>query len=168
MNRVLTPSNLGTGFTPDPVTGKFDVVAPTAPKVAGDVLQVVALSDADLPAVTGNGTTSAQFSVNFTPKSANSRLIIQVDGRYIVQGSGGDVFAATVLYRGVERARRETSFASGFGFDPRPVTLLPIQAVCANTANSVAQMIVRIARVSGDDNVTISGSRSLVITEVQA
>lgn len=135
--------------------------------IAGDIIQMVALNKADLP-VTGYGTATCQFTYNFTPKSANSRLVITADADIEVSGSSSyDGWAASVLYRGVLACYKQNVWYAPAGQNARGAPLMPIQAVVdLNNAVTVGQIIVRLARESGDDVGYIKG-HNLTIMEIQ-
>lgn len=126
----------------------------------GEILQVVALNNADLP-VTGSGTATCQFTYSFTPKSANSKLIITADADIVVSGFGTGKWASSVLYRGTSIAAKSNTWSAARGSP-----LMPIQAVVdSNTSIAAAQIIVMLARVTGDDTGSI-GSRNLTVVEI--
>ena len=136
--------------------------------IAGDIIQMVALNNADLP-VTGSATATCQFTYNFTPKSANSRLVITADANIEVPGttSSNDRWAASVLYRGVRAGYKQNAWYTFAGQNTRGAPLMPIQAVVdLNNSVTVGQIIVRLARESGDDLGYIKG-RNLTIMEIQ-
>lgn len=126
----------------------------------GEILQVVALNNADLP-VTGSGTATCQFTYSFTPKSANSKLIITADADIGISGFGTDKWASSVLYRGTSIAAKSNTWSDASGSP-----LMPIQAVVdSNTSIVAAQIIVMLARVTGNDTGSI-GSRNLTVVEI--
>lgn len=134
--------------------------------IAGGIIQMVALNNADLP-VTGSGTATCQFTYNFTPKSANSRLVIQADANIAVAGLRNDGWAVSVLYRGVLAGYKQNAWDTSAGQAARGAPLMPIQAVVdLNNAVTVGQIIVRLARQSGDGLGYIR-DRNLTIMEIQ-
>ena len=134
--------------------------------IAGDIIQMVALNNADLP-VTGYATETCQFTYNFTPKSANSRLVITADANIAVSGIRNDGWAASVLYRGVLAGYKQNAWDTSGGQAARGAPLMPIQAVVdLNNALTVGQIIVRLALESGDGLGYIKG-RNLTIMEIQ-
>ena len=131
----------------------------------GEILQVVALNNADLP-VTGSGTVMCQFTYSFTPKSANSKLIITADADIAVAGYGAGKWTSSVLYRGTSIAAKSNTWDSAAGVDARGAPLMPIQAVVDSNISTLAgQIIVRLALVTGGDTGSI-GSRNLTVVEI--
>lgn len=135
---------------------------------SGDVIQTRVYSGT--AAINWNNVAFITRSVNLptiTPKSTTSKIVIELDADFFINGSNIDQWrveifeGATLLYDKRQRMGIAT------GETGRNSVLLPLMLVVSNNTLSTRTFNFRVNRVSGDDTIQFYDYRSLKITEVQ-
>lgn len=142
--------------------------------VAGQVIQMVNFNgdNANPSQYTFDTATYATWvSVSFTPKSTNSRIIIQADAEYRISGSLSDTFWVRVTDAGNQRFEKTQEFANASGGGTRSGVLLPLMCSYDNTTTTARNITVDFKRGTADDDITLTAGAdtnwSLTITEIQ-
>ena len=141
--------------------------------VAGQVIQVLHFGpDNSTPSQYAFNTTTytTWVSVSFTPKSTSSKIIINADGYYEINGGGVDNFYVRVTDNGNQQFEKRQTWGSGVGTGTRSTVLLPLHCGYSNTTTTTRTIAIQFREGSGDDTLTMSlGSDqnwSLTITEI--
>jgi len=102
--------------------------------------------------------TIARYS--YTPKSNNSKIIVEYSGYYIIGGnSTGDIFEDTFqslikVIRGsdtvIDIAKRVQHFRNGNGTGTRSSTMFPIMGAYTNTGTSNIEFQINFSSTNGD------------------
>ena len=142
--------------------------------VSGQIVQMVNWNpDNANPSqyVFNSGTYATWVSVSFTPKSTNSRIIVQADASYIIGGNDADDFKVRVLDAGNQRFEKVQLFRNATGGGTRSGVLLPLHCSYGNTTTTARNIEIQFARGTADDDITLTASAdqnwSLTITEIQ-
>lgn len=167
---MTTYSNLGVY---DPITRRFkstvagDIFDISLGLKTGQILQMVVFKDAEVT-LSNNATDNISLAIPaFTPKSTNSRIIIELDADYSITGFGGEEFK-TVLFEGTTQIfDKRQRFAPDGGGSTRSPTLTPFIGIYSNSSISPKNFNWKLTRVSGDDVLTVYAYRSVIVTEVQ-
>ena len=118
---------------------------------------------------TGNTTATTFAYLDYTPTLSNSRLVIEYDSQWSINGSGADSWTSAVSYGNLSIMVRQMTF--GANVDGQRTTMIfPIRAVYQVPNNATANISFNISKTTGDDTITIINSASfpatLVITEI--
>jgi hypothetical protein len=136
---------------------------------SGDILQVKSFRDNEVSGTTAAFSSTTTFaSFNFTPKSATSRLIFEMDMDYKIRGYGDDEFQVLVRVGGVSfYEKRQRFLIGGDGGGTRSTVLFPLKAIYINSSVSTKAFDVQITRIAGDDTMEVYTFRSVTVTEVK-
>jgi len=118
--------------------------------------------------VTNSSDTYTDFaSVNYSPVSESSYVLVEYHATYAVDGGGNDTFRSRITVNGTEITWRNQSWSDGNGQDVRGSVLFPISMVYANDAMDSLNIKVSAARDGSDDDLTVNtNSAYLRITEI--
>ena len=97
----------------------------------------------------------------YTPKSANSKIIVEYGNLYEITGDSGnglDKFQSTITIGGTMVAKRQQQFPNAAGSGTRGSTLFPICGGIDNAALTPRVINITITRVNGDDTVRFYGA----------
>lgn len=146
------------------------VQVPAAAISSGDVLKATAFSGAAaLPGDT-NGFINRVFALpSFTPRSAASKIVIEVDADYQVDLYNSDEWqailkdstGATVM----EKRQRWNGLGGG---GTRSSVMLPMLAVYDNTSIAAKTFTLEINRIAGDDTCKLYNFRTVRFTEIKS
>ena len=138
----------------------------------GQTINTMFLESAD---ISQNNTAMSSGTVatyTYTPKSANSKIIVEYGNLYEITGDSGnglDKFQSTITIGGTMVAKREQQFQNTAGSGTRGSTLFPICGGIDNAALTPRVINISITRVNGDDSVqfySASFDAFMKITEI--
>ncbi|WP_308992750.1 hypothetical protein QLS71_016195 [Mariniflexile litorale] len=119
--------------------------------------------------VTNSSTTyTTVATTNYTPVSNNSKIIIEFYTKYSIAGAGIDSFTSRLRVAGTVISTGEQMFRDNNGAGTRSATLFPLMGSYTNTATTVLTIEAQLARVSSNDNTTVTRDNGtwFKITEV--
>lgn len=118
--------------------------------------------------VVNNSETYTDFaSVNYTPVSDSSYVLVEYHATYAVSGGEGDSFRSRITVNGTEITWRNQSWGNGSGLDVRGAVLFPISMVYSNDDTNELEIKVSAAQDGSDDELTVNtNSAYLRITEI--
>ena len=101
-------------------------------------------------------------------KKSGSRIIIEFDCDYLVNGTGTDSFESKIVYDGVSLLIKGQFFLSGgAGGGTRSGVLLTIRSIATSTGTSAITISFQARRIIANDNVTFfRDGCNLTITEL--
>ena len=113
----------------------------------------------------------------YTPRSNNSKIIIEYSALYVVGGNNTnpgnleDSFESKITVTNVstELAKRQQYFKSGDGTSNRSSTLFPIAGAYNNSALNPVEFNITLSRINGDDTIqfySASFDACMKITEI--
>lgn len=141
----------------------------------GQTINTVFLQPADISqnqaiySVTNSPHIIARYS--YTPKSNNSKIIVEYDALYIMNGFNDDVFQSRLLEGENIIGKREQHFINENGGGTRSGCIFPINGVFTNNALTPRVINVQLIITSSSDTVTMYGAyydASMKITEIAA
>lgn len=97
-------------------------------------------------------------SYPYTPRSNNSKIIVEYSALYVIggdSGSGTDAFESRIAVAGVTDpiAKRQQYFVGGNGTSNRSSTLFPIAGAYNNSALTTLTINITLSRITGDDSI---------------
>lgn len=143
--------------------------------VAGQLVNIEMLSNTDLGQSVvrdvSAGDIISLFSYSYTPKIANSYLVIEYQTIYFLNGSGADSIDAYIHVTDVSKntiSHTYQQWANGAGGGTRSGTIFPIVGRYTNTSVTAKSISVEIQNVTDADTVEVAGDIStwLKITEI--
>jgi hypothetical protein len=113
----------------------------------------------------------------YTPRSNNSKIIVEYSALYVVGGNTSnpsnltDAFESKITVTNVstELAKRQQYFKSGDGTSNRSSTLFPIAGAYNNSALNPLEFNITLSRIDGDDSIqfySASFDACMKITEI--
>lgn len=113
----------------------------------------------------------------YTPKSNNSRIIVEYSALYVVGGNTNnpdnleDSFESRITVSGVSDpiAKRQQYFRSGDGASNRSSTIFPITGAYVNSALTPIQFNITLSQINGNDVITfykLAFDACMKITEI--
>ena len=138
----------------------------------GQTINTMFLESAD---ISQNNTAMSSGTVatyTYTPKSANSKIIVEYGNLYEITGDSGnglDKFQSTITIGGTMVAKRQQQFPNVAGSGTRGSTLFPICGGIANAALTPRVINITLTRVNGDDTIqfySASFDAFMKITEI--
>ena len=140
--------------------------------LTGQTINTMFLESAD---ISQNNTAMSSGTVatyTYTPKSANSKIIVEYGNLYEITGDSGnglDKFQSTITIGGTMVAKRQQQFPNAAGSGTRGCTLFPICGGIDNAALTPRVINIILTRVNGDDTVqfySASFDAFMKITEI--
>lgn len=149
------------------VDGNITATGYVRGSAAGQTLHT-ALYTFDDGEVTNDSDTYTDFaSVEYTPVSDSSYVLVEYHATYAVSGSEDDTFRSRITVNGTEITWRNQSWVDGPGQDVRGAVLFPISMVYSNDDTDDLEIKVSAARDGADDTLTVNtNSAYLKITEI--
>lgn len=102
------------------------------------------------------------FSINYTPVSENSTLIIEFSGNYTIAGSATDTFESQLNVSGLVLTWLSQRFQNTGGGGTRSTTLFPIRGAYNNLTSAPKEIKVLVRRVAADDDIFINQQASVL------
>lgn len=140
--------------------------------LTGQTINTMFLESAD---ISQNNTAMSSGTVatyTYTPKSANSKIIVEYGNLYEITGDSGiglDKFESRIMIGSTMVAKRQQQFPNAPGSGTRGSTLFPICGGIANAALTPRVINITLTRVNGDDTVqfySASFDAFMKITEI--
>lgn len=142
--------------------------------VAGQLVNIKMLSNTDLGQSTRDvsaGNTISLFSYSYTPKIANSYLVIEYQTIYVLNGSGADsidgyLYVTDGSKNTISHTYQQWNNSAGGG--TRSGTMFPIVGRYTNTSVTAKSISVEVQNATDADTVEVAGDMStwLKITEI--
>jgi len=140
----------------------------------GQLVNIEMLSYADLGQSTRDvsaGNTISLFSYSYTPKIANSYLIVEYQSAYFLNGSGADSIDGYLYVTDVSKntiSHTYQQWANSAGGGTRSGTMFPIVGRYTNESVTAKSISVEVQNVTIGDTVEVAGDMStwLKITEI--
>ena len=138
----------------------------------GQTINTMFLESAD---ISQNNTAMSSGTVatyTYTPKSANSKIIVEYGNLYEITGDSGnglDAFQSSITIGGTMVAKRQQQFPNVAGSGTRGSTLFPICGGIDNAALTPRVINITLTRVNGDDTIqfySASFDAFMKITEI--
>ena len=137
------------------------------PAPAGNILNVAIVTGSEITATGISASSNATLTFNYTPVSATSKLIIEWDADYSIDGAGADSWRGTVTIDGLGvMSKMQTFNGSTAGGGTRGSVMTPIMCVFNNTNTNAKSIGLDMTRVTGDDTITLNNNRVCKITEI--
>lgn len=114
--------------------------------------------DASFVQINTNISSGTVSSYIYTPRSNNSKIIIEYSALYNIGGNTGvdtDAFQSEIKVNSLTDpiAKRQQYFRSGDGSSNRSSTLFPIAGAYNNSALTPIEFKIVLSRISGDDSI---------------
>jgi hypothetical protein len=138
----------------------------------GQTINTVFLESADMAQINTAISAGTVATYTYTPKSANSKIIVEYGGLYNISGDSGaglDAFESQVTVDSTLIAKRQQQFPNAAGSGTRGSTIFPICGGIANAALTPRVINITLSRISGDDTVqffSASFAAFMKITEI--
>lgn len=138
----------------------------------GQTINTVFLESADISQINTEISSGTVATYTYTPKSANSKIIVEYGNLYEITGDSGgglDKFQSSITIGGTMVAKREQQFDNAPGFGTRGSTIFPICGGIDNAALTPRVINIILTRVNGDDTVrfySASFDAFMKITEI--
>jgi hypothetical protein len=130
------------------------------------------LLNTSLNVSTGTYTSTASgytdiMSVSYTPVRSGSKIVVNFDAGYSMNGTNSDSFGAQIAVSGNPIITRTQAFVSGGNGDTmRGNVLFPISYLYQSATAAATTIAVKAALLSGDDTLTVDKTQAmLTITE---
>ena len=160
-DRVCFHQNGNVGIGTNNPTTKLDVngnlkVDATIPRNPGQFVNMEFNDETDsLNSTTINSTSiTTIYSYNYTPKIADSYLIIEFDVEWFISGHGGDSFGSQIVVNNTIMNVRTWLSSNQNGGGGRG-SLFPITAKYRNTNTSTKTIKIQGKRINANDTVTL-------------
>lgn len=138
----------------------------------GQTINTMFLESADMAQINTAISSGTVATYTYTPKSANSKIIVEYGNFYEITGDSGgglDKFQSSITIGGTMVARREQQFHNIAGYGTRGSTIFPICGGIANAALTPRVINITLTRLNGDDTVrfySASFEAFMKITEI--
>ena len=117
--------------------------------------------DTSFTQINTNISSGTVASYTYTPRSNNSKIIIEYSALYVVGGNTSptvntqDSFESQITVTGVELpiGKRQQIFRTGDGTSNRSSTLFPIAGAYNNSALNPVEFNITLSRINGDDSI---------------
>jgi hypothetical protein len=130
------------------------------------------LLNTSLNVSTGTYTSTASgytdiMSVSYTPVRSGSKIVVNFDAGYSMNGTNSDSFGAQIVVSGNPIiTRTQTLVSGGNGDTMRGNVLFPISYLYQNGTAAATTIAVKAALLTGDDTLTVNKAQAmLTITE---
>ena len=151
-----------------------NAVYPNTQIVAGQLVNIEMLSNTDLGQSMRDvsaGNIISLFSYSYTPKIANSYIVIEYQSIYFLNGSGADSIDGYLYVTDVSKntiSHTYQQWANSAGGGTRSGTMFPIVGRYTNTSVTAKSISVEVQNVTDSDTVEVAGDIStwLKITEI--
>jgi hypothetical protein len=157
----------GTETTPLFITSNGTLTrTPSAGQILNTVIQNITGTSV---AVNSTNWTGITQSINYTPKSNNSNIIIEFKTDYIISGNGADSWFSGIFVNNTLQATAYQQWVNSSGGGTRSSVLFPIIGNFVNNSTAPLTIVIAARRGTSDDNGTFyrDGSTWIKITEVQ-
>ena len=141
----------------------------------GQTINTVFLQSADISQINTQMNSTSFVTIatyTYTPKSTTSKIIVEYDALYFINGDVVDSFESQITIDGTTAAKRQQFFnTTNGGSGTRGGTLFPISGAVPNTAITPRVINIVAKRVSGDDYIqfySASFDAFMKITEIGA
>jgi hypothetical protein len=141
--------------------------------LTGQTINTVCLQPSQISQIETEYTSSADpyvvASYMYTPKSNNSKIIVEYDALYVITGFNNDAFETRIVYGDNIVAKRQQKFIDAQGGGTRSGTIFPISGIITNSALTSYTINIRLYVTS--DSVRVYGASYdalLKITEIGA
>ena len=138
----------------------------------GQTVNTVFLESVDISQINTAISAGTVATYTYTPKSANSKIIVEYGNLYEITGDSGnglDKFESRITISGTMVAKRHQQFPNAAGSGTRGSTLFPICGGIDNAALTPRVINITVTRVNGDDTVqfySASFDAFMKITEI--
>ena len=138
----------------------------------GQTINTMFLESADMAQINTTISSGTVATYTYTPKSANSKIIVEYGNLYEITGDSGnglDKFQSTITIGGTMVAKRQQQFPNAAGSGTRGCTLFPICGGIDNAALTPRVINIILTRVNGDDTIqfySASFDAFMKITEI--
>jgi hypothetical protein len=107
------------------------------------------------------------MSVSYTPVRSGSKIVVNFDAGYSMNGTNSDSFGAQIAVSGNPIiTRTQTLVSGGNGDTMRGNVLFPISYLYQSATAAATTIAVKAALLSGDDTLTVDKTQAmLTITE---
>lgn len=122
----------------------------------GQTINTVFLESADISQINTAISSGTVATYTYTPKSANSKIIVEYGNLYEITGDSGaglDKFQSSITIGGTMVAKRQQQFPIAAGSGTRGCTIFPICGGIDNTALTPRVINIILTRLNGDDTV---------------
>lgn len=130
----------------------------------GQTINTVFLESADISQINTSISSGTVATYTYTPKSTNSKIIVEYGALYVISGDSGaglDAFESQVTIDSTLIAKRQQQFPNTAGSGTRGSTIFPICGGIANAAPIPTPRVINITltRINGDETIRFySGS----------
>jgi hypothetical protein len=138
----------------------------------GQTVNTVFLESADMAQINTAISSGTVAAYTYTPKSANSKIIVDYGALYSITGDSGgglDGFESRITISGTMVAKRQQQFPNAAGSGTRGSTLFPICGGIDNAALTPRVINITLTRNDGNDTVqfySASFDAFMKITEI--
>lgn len=151
----------------DGYVGDINVEGHVRGSAPGQQLNCVVYVFDDGEVVNDSNTYTEFASVDYTPVSESSYLLIEYHAPYAVSGSEDDNFRSRITVNGGEITWRNQTWSPTVGMSVRGAVLFPISMAYTNNGTNELTVAVSAARYGSDDDLTVNTNGAyLKITEI--
>ena len=180
VNGVITSDGTRNKITAQPGllynTARLDVSGSVNPTkwTTGQTINTVFLQSADISQNNTSISSGTVATYTYTPKSTNSKIIVEYGVLYEISGDSGaglDAFESQITVDSTLVAKRQQRFPNVAGSGTRSSTLFPICGGIANAALTHRVINITLIRNDGDDTIrfySASYDAFMKITEIGA
>jgi hypothetical protein len=102
-----------------------------------------------------SGTYTQIASYTYTPISASSYIIVEVNGVYSVSGANGDDWYSQITVAGNEVGYNHQIWTNGTGGGTRSGVLFPLMGRYTNGSSSAKIIAINVKKGTSDDTLTV-------------
>lgn len=147
--------------------GNVNVEGYVRASAPGQVLNCFVYTFSDGEVVNDSNTYTEFASVDYTPVSESSYLLVEYHAPYAVSGSEDDNFRSRITVNGGEITWRNQTWSPLDGMSVRGSVLFPISMAYTNNSMNELTVAVSAARYGSDDDLTVNTNGAyLKITEI--